>query len=61
MVLIDFLSRQNNDDSNPHEIKPISFNMHKVLQENYYNIDSYFVQTRSQTRLSGINSQKFIV
>ena len=36
MVLSDSLSRQNNDDSNPHEIIPISFNMHKVLQENYY-------------------------
>ena len=31
MVLSDFLSRQNNDDSNPHEIIPISFNMHTVL------------------------------
>ena len=40
MVLGDFLSRQNNDNSNPHEIIPISFNMHRVLQENYYNIDS---------------------
>ena len=30
MVLSDFLSRQNNDDSNPHEIIPISFNMHHV-------------------------------
>ena len=28
MVLSDFLSRQNDDDSNPHEIIPISFNMH---------------------------------
>ena len=31
MVLRDFLSKQNKDDSNPHEIIPISFNMHKVL------------------------------
>ena len=54
MVLSDFLSRQNNNDSNPHEIIPISFNMHKVLQENYYKIDSYLVQTRSQTHSSGI-------
>ena len=45
MVLRDFLSRQNNENSNPHKIIPISFNMHKVLQENYYNIDSYLVQT----------------
>ena len=44
-----------NDDSNPQEIIPISFNMHKVLQENYYNVDSYYlVQTRSQARSSRI-------
>ena len=56
IVLSDFLSRQNNDNSNPHEIIPISFNMHKVLQENYYNIniDSYLVQTRSHAKTSGI-------
>ena len=54
MVLNDFLSRQNNDDSNPHEFIPISFNMHKVLQENYYKIDSYLVQTRSQARSNEI-------
>ena len=54
MVLSDFLSRQNNDNSNPHEIIPISFNMHKELQENYYKIDSYLVQTRSPIQSSGI-------
>ena len=45
MVLSDFLSRQNNDDSNPHEIIPISFNMYKVLHEKYYNTENYLVQT----------------
>ena len=54
MVLSDFLSRQNHNNSNPHKIIPISFNMHNVLQENYYKIDSYLVQTRSQTKSSGI-------
>ena len=54
MVLSDFLSRQNNDYSNPHEIIPISFNMHKVLHENYYNIENYLVQARSQAKSSGI-------
>ena len=54
MVLSDFLSRQNNGNSNPHEIIPISFNMHKVLHENYYNINSHLVQTRFQARSSGI-------
>ena len=38
MVLSDFLSRQNNDDSNPHKIIPMSFNMYQVLHEKYYNI-----------------------
>ena len=28
--------------------------MHKILQENYYNIDSYLVKTRSQAKISGI-------
>ena len=54
MVLCDFSSRQNNNDSNLHEIIPISFNMHKVLHENYYNRDIYLVQTRSQARSSRI-------
>ena len=38
MILSDFLSRQNHNDSNPHEIIPISFNMHNLLHERYYNI-----------------------
>ena len=37
MVLSDFLSKQNNDNSNRHEITPIPFNMHQVLHKNYYN------------------------
>ena len=54
MALSDFLSRQNNDDSNLHEIIPISFNMYKVLHKNYYNMEHYLVQTRSQAKSSGI-------
>ena len=59
MVLSDFLSRQKNDNINPHEIIPISFNMQNILQTRYYNIDEkeqgiYLVQTRSQTKYSGI-------
>ena len=53
MVLSDFLSRQNNN-SNPHEIIPISFNMHKVLHKNYYNVENYLVQTEFQASSSGI-------
>ena len=53
MVLSDFLSRKKkHDNSNPHEIIPILFNMQHRLQSNYYNIDeekvgTYLVQTRS--------------
>ena len=65
MVLSDFLSRQKTDDSNPHEIIPISLSLRRILHENYYRIsdfsrtidtgtDKYLVQTRSPTKSSGI-------
>ena len=54
MVLSDFLSRQKNDDSNSHKIIPISFNTYKILNDNYYNIERYLIQTRSHARSSGI-------
>ena len=57
MILSDFLSRQKHDDSDPHDIIPISFIMHDVLQENYYKIgrmDRYLVQMQWQTKSSGI-------
>ena len=38
MVLSDFLSRQQGDDSDPHQIIPISFNMKEILKQNYQNI-----------------------
>ena len=52
MTLSDILSRQIEDDSNPHEIIPISFNIWEILQENYHNIvsDTYNVQTRAQAK-----------
>ena len=52
-ILSDFLSRQKNNDSNPHEIVPISFNMSQILDDNYYN-EKYLIQTRSHTKTSGI-------
>ena len=52
MILSDFLSRQKNN-SNPHEIIPISFNMCQILDDNYYN-EKYLIQTRSQAKTSGI-------
>ena len=32
MILSDLLSRQKHDNTNPHEIIPISFNMQNILQ-----------------------------
>ena len=52
MILSDFLPWQNNDNSNPHEVIPISFNMYQILNQNYY-IEKYLIQTRSQTKYSG--------
>ena len=40
MILSDFLSRQNHDDSNPDEIIPMLLNMHNLLHEKYYNIEN---------------------
>ena len=60
MVLSDFLSRQDPGDEDMKEIIPISFNMKTVLQDKYYNnnndknVDRYMVQTRSQTKASGV-------
>ena len=63
MVLSDFLSRQKMDDSNPHELIPISFSLRDQVSDYFYQIDNennlprkdkYLVQTRSQVRSSGI-------
>ena len=54
MVLSYFLLRQKNDNSNPHEILPISFNTYKILNDSYYNIETYLIQTRSYAQSGGI-------
>ena len=63
MVLSDFLSRQKADDSNPHELIPISFLLKDQENDRFYRIDNknnllrkdrYLVQTRSQVKASGI-------
>ena len=63
MVLSDFLSRQKADDSNPHELIPISFSLKDQVNDRFYRIDNennllrkdkYLVQTRSQVKASGI-------
>ena len=48
MILSDFLSRQEIDKSDPHEIIPISFDMKAILNEKYYKTEEegkYLVQT----------------
>ena len=63
MVLSDFLSRQKTDDSNPHELIPISFTLRSQVNNHFYQInsrtdqpktDECLVQTRSQAKSSGI-------
>ena len=52
MILSDSLSRQIEDDSNLHEINPISCKIREILQKNYHSTikDTYMVQTRSQVK-----------
>ena len=58
MILSDFLSRQEIDKSDLHEIIPISFDMKAILNEKYYKIEEekskYLVQTQSQAKDRGI-------
>ena len=58
MVLSDFLSKQLGDDSDPHQIISISFNIKEILKENYQNMvkDTYMVQTRSQAKAKAVNA-----
>ena len=63
MILSDFLSRQKNDDSDPSEIIPISFNTYNILEENRKvdacinfpckNEKKFLTQTHSQAKMSG--------
>ena len=63
MVLSDFPSRQKMDDSNPHELIPISFLFKSQVSDYSYCINNeinlprnnkYLIQTRSQVKSSGI-------
>ena len=61
MILSDLLSRQINDDSNPNEIIPISFDMYSILESNLNSFDKnnnfgnskYLIQMCSQAKTSG--------
>ena len=65
MVLSDFLSRQKTDNSNPHEIIPISFTLKSLSCKHFYQFNNmtrisetemnkYLIQTRFQAKSSGI-------
>ena len=49
MILSDFLLQQKNDDSNPNEIVPISFDMYQTLADKFYLeifcTDKFIIQT----------------
>ena len=59
MILSDFLSWQRNDDSDPSEIIPISFNAYNILEENRNlgmckkNERKFLIQMHSQAKMSG--------
>ena len=63
MILSDFLSCQKNDDSDPNEIIPISFNAYKILEDNRKvekcinfpckNKEKFLIQTCPQAKMSG--------
>ena len=59
MILSDFLSCQKNDDSDPSEIIPISFNAYDILEENRdieickKNEEKFLIQMHSQAKESG--------
>ena len=58
IILSYFLSQQKNDDSNPNKIIPISFDMYRVLEDNFYLenfcADKYLIQMQSQAKSRGI-------
>ena len=65
MILSDFLSHQGNDDSDPSEIIPISFNVYNILEENR-NLDmhkknegKFLIRTHSQTKMSAPHSRRY--
>ena len=47
MISSEIPLQQNNDDSNPNEIMPFSFDMYQILENNLENFcnDKYLIQT----------------
>ena len=58
MALSKFLSRQQGDRSDPHQIIPISFNMKEILKRNYQDVkNTFMVQARLQTKSKGVTTR----
>ena len=59
MILSDFPSQQKNDDSDPSEIIPISFNAYDIMEENRdvdihkKSEEKFLIQMHSQAKMSG--------
>ena len=51
MVLGDFLSRQKTDDSNSHELIPISFSLKSQVSNYFYCIDNEVIIPRNDKYL----------
>ena len=63
MGLSDFLSRLKGDKSHPHDVIPISFNLHSISTGHYYNcfklpLEIYRIVTISKTKLVQIKIPK---
>ena len=57
MILSDILTRQRTDNSNPHEIIPIPFDMQAILKDRFYNVGNdsrYIIQMQPQAKASEI-------
>ena len=72
IVLSDFLSREKNDDGNPHEIIATSFTLKSLSHEHFYQFNNttrsseiemnkYLIQTRSQANLVALKYWKYMV
>ena len=57
MILCDFLSRINVDDTDPHDLIPIAFNVLEILARNDQ-FEEYCIMTRGQTAAAGIEVPK---
>ena len=61
MVLSDFLSRQKTNDSNPHELIPISFTLRNQIDDHFYRINSRTDRPKTDKYLVRLNHKQNLV